>query len=63
MFNINLMLRKFFLSNCIEAGTDEAGRGHISGPISAAAVILPYNYLTILNYFPRKIGLHYDLLL
>ncbi len=43
MFNINLMLR-IFSSNCFEAGTDEAGRRHISGPISAAAVILPYNF-------------------
>jgi ribonuclease HII len=38
------MLKKFFLSNCIEAGTDEAGRGCIAGPVSAAAVILPDNF-------------------
>lgn len=27
-----------------EAGTDEAGRGCLAGPVTAAAVILPFNY-------------------
>lgn len=27
--------------NCLEAGTDEAGRGCLAGPVVAAAVILP----------------------
>lgn len=32
-------------SNCkFEAGTDEAGRGCLSGPVVAAAVILPVNF-------------------
>jgi ribonuclease HII len=32
-------------SNCIlETGTDEAGRGCLAGPVSAAAVILPENF-------------------
>ena len=44
MFNIKLMLRSYFLENCIEAGTDEAGRGCIAGPVTAAAVILPRNF-------------------
>ena len=34
------MLNRYFLENCIEAGTDEAGRGCIAGPVTAAAVIL-----------------------
>jgi len=38
------MLRSCFLENCIEAGTDEAGRGCIAGPVTAAAVILPENF-------------------
>ena len=31
-------------SKKIEAGTDEAGRGCLAGPVSAAAVIFPNNY-------------------
>jgi ribonuclease HII len=32
-------------SNCIlETGTDEAGRGCLAGPVTAAAVILPENF-------------------
>ena len=37
-------LKKFFLKNTIEAGTDEAGRGCLAGPVVAAAVILPENF-------------------
>ncbi len=38
-------------SDCIfEAGTDEAGRGCLAGPVTAAAVILPDNFeLNLLN--------------
>ncbi len=32
------------LTNKIEAGCDEAGRGCLAGPVFAAAVILPKNY-------------------
>jgi ribonuclease HII len=28
----------------VEAGTDEAGRGCLAGPVTAAAVILPPNF-------------------
>ncbi|PKH50327.1 ribonuclease HII [Tenacibaculum sp. Bg11-29] len=36
---------KFNYSGCVlEAGTDEAGRGCLSGPVVAAAVILPKNF-------------------
>jgi len=32
------------LTNKIECGVDEAGRGCLAGPVTAAAVILPSNY-------------------
>ena len=37
-------LQKYFLKDKIEAGTDEAGRGCLSGPVVAAAVILPDDF-------------------
>ena len=37
-------LKKQYLKNVIEVGTDEAGRGCLSGPVVAAAVILPKNF-------------------
>jgi ribonuclease HII len=44
------MLSNYFLENCIEAGTDEAGRGCLAGPVTAAAVILPPHFAnTLLN--------------
>ena len=38
------MLRKSFSDHLIEAGCDEAGRGCMAGPVTAAAVILPRSY-------------------
>ena len=38
------MLRQFFKSHTLEAGTDEAGRGCLAGPVTAAAIILPENF-------------------
>ncbi len=38
------MLLSKFSNFLIEAGTDEAGRGCLSGPVTAAAVILPDNF-------------------
>jgi len=38
------MLLQKFSDFLIEAGTDEAGRGCLSGPVTAAAVILPENF-------------------
>ena len=35
---------KHYKSKLIIAGCDEAGRGCLSGPVVAAAVILPFNY-------------------
>jgi ribonuclease HII len=38
------MLRPFFLTQFLETGTDEAGRGCLAGPVTAAAVLLPENF-------------------
>lgn len=39
-----MALQKYYLENTIEAGTDEAGRGCLAGPVVAASVILPNNF-------------------
>jgi ribonuclease HII len=39
------MLLPFYQSEWIEAGCDEAGRGCLAGPVFAAAVILPKDYI------------------
>ncbi len=38
------MLKNYFTKGVIEAGCDEAGRGCLAGPVTAAAVILPKNF-------------------
>ncbi len=38
------MLSPFFLTPNLETGTDEAGRGCLAGPVTAAAVILPSDF-------------------
>ena len=38
------MLMSNFSDSNFEAGIDEAGRGSLAGPVTAAAVILPKNY-------------------
>jgi ribonuclease HII len=38
------MLSPFFLTQFLETGTDEAGRGCLAGPVTAAAVLLPENF-------------------
>ena len=38
------MLKPFYIEGAVEAGCDEAGRGCIAGPVSAAAVILPPHF-------------------
>lgn len=38
------MLKSFLYNNLVEAGCDEAGRGCLAGPVTAAAVILPKNF-------------------
>ncbi len=44
------MLALKFSNQLLEAGTDEAGRGCLAGPVTAAAVLLPENFeLELLN--------------
>lgn len=44
------MLKPFYNADAIEAGLDEVGRGCLAGPVVAAAVILPKDYVhPILN--------------
>ncbi len=38
------MLKSYLYNNLIEAGCDEAGRGCLAGPVTAAAVILPKKF-------------------
>lgn len=38
------MLQRFLVNGRIEAGCDEAGRGCLAGPVTAAAVILPPDF-------------------
>ena len=38
------MLQQYLQEGRIEAGCDEAGRGCLAGPVTAAAVILPPNF-------------------
>ncbi|PRX45708.1 ribonuclease HII [Salegentibacter salegens] len=38
------MLLPYFATTINECGTDEAGRGCLAGPVTAAAVILPKNF-------------------
>jgi ribonuclease HII len=49
--NKNLfVLESYYLKSVLEAGCDEAGRGCLAGPVTAAAVILPPDYNnTLLN--------------
>ena len=39
-----MLLNYYSIENHSEAGTDEAGRGCLAGPVTAAAVILPKNF-------------------
>ena len=39
-----MALKNWFLRNTVEAGTDEAGRGCLAGPVVAAAVMLPADF-------------------
>ena len=38
------MLQQYLIAGRVEAGCDEAGRGCLAGPVTAAAVILPADY-------------------
>ena len=52
----SMSLLPFFNENLIEAGCDEAGRGCLSGPVVAAAVILPKDYENELLNDSKKIS-------
>ena len=44
------MLNKGYSNLILECGTDEAGRGCLAGPVTAAAILLPNNFeLNLLN--------------
>jgi len=50
------MLLPYLDSNLIEASCDEAGRGCLSGPVFAAAVILPKNFENELMNDSKKLN-------
>jgi ribonuclease HII len=50
------MLKKSATKNLIECGTDEAGRGCLAGPVTAAAVILPKNFRNKLINDSKKLN-------
>ena len=50
------MLRPFHKKELVEAGCDEAGRGCIAGPVFAAAVILPSDFLKPLLDDSKKLS-------
>jgi ribonuclease HII len=43
-FEQQVMLKKFYQKQLVEAGCDEAGRGCYAGPVFAAAVVLPKKF-------------------
>lgn len=49
------MLIPYLEANRLEAGCDEAGRGCLSGPVVAAAVILPHDYANELINDSKKL--------
>jgi ribonuclease HII len=50
------MLESFHTSNAVEAGCDEAGRGCLAGPVTAAAVILPADFVHPLLNDSKKLN-------
>jgi ribonuclease HII len=50
------MLKRSFSKLPLECGTDEAGRGCLAGPVTAAAVILPKNFRNKLINDSKKIN-------
>ena len=57
------MLRHRILPDRLECGTDEAGRGCLSGPVTAAAVILPKEFKHELLDDSKKLSLKQRLML
>lgn len=50
------MLKLKLHTNLIECGTDEAGRGCLAGPVTAAAVILPDHFKNIILNDSKKLS-------
>ncbi|SFI94956.1 ribonuclease HII [Myroides guanonis] len=50
------MLKKNYSTYLLEAGTDEAGRGCIAGPVTAAAVILPPDFENLILNDSKKLS-------
>lgn len=50
------MLLNQIHKDIIECGTDEAGRGCLSGPVTAAAVILPQDFKSVLLDDSKKLS-------
>jgi ribonuclease HII len=50
------LLKSHLISDLQEAGCDEAGRGCLAGPVFAAAVILPEDYLNPLLNDSKKLS-------
>jgi ribonuclease HII len=50
------MLQLQFSHFSIESGTDEAGRGCLAGPVTAAAVILPENFENKILYDSKQLS-------
>ena len=50
------MLINNFSDSNFEAGIDEAGRGSLAGPVTAAAVILPKNYKNVALNDSKKLS-------
>lgn len=50
------MLIPNYSKNKLECGTDEAGRGCLAGPVTAAAVILPENFKNFLLNDSKKLS-------
>jgi len=50
------MLKLQFQTQLVEAGTDEAGRGCLAGPVVAAAVILPRDFKNTLLTDSKKLS-------
>lgn len=51
------MLQLKIHPNKIECGTDEAGRGCLAGPVTAAAVILPDDFINVLLNDSKQLSL------
>lgn len=52
------MLLPYHIKGRIECGVDEAGRGCLAGPVTAAAVILPQGYTNELLNDSKKLSLN-----